>query len=224
MLPHNWTKPYISIKLFISNRYTVTKYQNKSYRYARSQPYRSSRAGSEILNIPFLLTGNANWLQESSHMRHVLFCHIILKSLKWGRLLLLLSYFHQVYSSLWPNRCSSAWRLQPHQNGCKRTLEISNYIIIIALHSRGPRPLTLSGWSIVWYWKPVPRLPPPPPTPRDVALFPLSDRWQQQHNPPLVSLIAALGDLWHYRSHPRTDNLLPLGQNKSPIFPFSGER
>lgn len=71
---------------------------------------------------------------------------------------------------------------------------------------------------------PSPAYPLRPPTPRDVALFPLSDRWQQQHNPPLVSLIAALGDLWHYRSHPWTDNLPPLGQNKSEIFPFSGER
>lgn len=52
--------------------------------------------------------------------------------------------------------------------GCKRALEISNDIIIIiiiniALHSRGPRPLTFSDWSIFWYWKPVPPLTPSAP-------------------------------------------------------------
>ncbi len=88
--------------------------------------------------------------------------------------------------------------------------------------SRGPRPLTFSGWSIFWYWKPVPPLTPSaPPTPRDVALFPLSDRWQQQHSPPLVSLIAALRDVWHLL-RART-SCHHSAKYKRGISPFSAE-
>ncbi len=84
--------------------------------------------------------------------------------------------------------------------GCKPTLEISNDIIIILITTI-IIALRLS-WSetfdLLWLVHILvlearpPAYPLRPPTPRDVALFPLSDRWQQQHSPPLVSLIAAL--------------------------------
>ncbi len=116
--------------------------------------------------------------------------------------------------------------------GCKPTLEISNDIIIIIIILITTIIIALRlSWSetfdLLWLVHILvlearpPAYPLRPPTPRDVALFPLSDRWQQQHSPPLVSLIAALRDVWHLL-RART-SCHHSAKYKRGISPFSAE-